>query len=83
MGENNLFNPKDFMYIDESYPIDTNLPEHLLDYIDELEEYYKKDDWIGFDCLLEGVEGTIKSFYINRLITEKQLDILFRRYGIR
>lgn len=74
---------KNFMFIDENYEIDENLPSHLLDYIDELEDYYKNDDWVGFDCLLESLEGTIKSYRLNGIITEKQLDVLFRRYGIR
>ena len=83
MEENKRKSPKDFMYINENYMIDNTLPEHLLSYISELEEYYKNDDWLGFDCLLEGMEGTIKSYRLNGIITERQLDVLFRRYGIR
>lgn len=83
MGENNLFNPKDFMYIDENYPIDTTLPKHLLDYISELDGYYESDDWMSFDSLLDALEGTIKNYCIEGRITEKQLDTLFRRYGLR
>lgn len=79
MGENE----KRFMYIDFKYPIDNSLPRHLLAYIRELEEYYDNDDWIGFDCLLEGIEATTKAYQLSGIITEKQLDTLFRRYGIR
>lgn len=73
---------KQYMYINEEIPIDYSLPRHLLDYINELEEYYENDDWISFDCLLEGIEATIKSYYISGGITEEQKRNLFRRYGL-
>lgn len=76
-------NAKNYMYIDESYPVNQDLPQHLLSYIKELEEYYENDDWIGFDCLLESLEGTIKQYKLCGKITEKDLDNLFKRYGIR
>lgn len=73
---------KDFMYINKNIPIDNTLPKHLLDYIAELEDYYEKDDWIEFDCLLEGIEATIKSYCISGRISEKQMRDLFGRYGL-
>lgn len=76
-------NPKEFMYLDEEYPIDQGLPEFLLEKLGELEEFYQLDDWIGFDCLLEGIEATVKSYNLRGIVTNKQMDVLFRRYGIR
>lgn len=71
------------IYVDEKYEIDENLPKHLLDYINELQAYVAQNDEIGFECLLSSLEGTIKQYRLSGKITERQLDNLFRRYGLR
>ncbi len=74
---------KKFMFIDDNYAIDEDLPTYLKSLLAELQGYYDNDDWIGFDCLLEVIEADIKSYRLNGSITEQQLDTLFRRYGLR
>ena len=51
--------------------------------IDALESYYQSGDSVGYDCCLETLEATVKQCCIHGGSSGKQLDTIFRRYGLR
>lgn len=59
------------------------LPNILQRDIEELESYYYSEDFVGYDCCLETLEATTKQCCLHGNISEKQLDTIFRRYGLR
>ena len=59
------------------------LPKVLQRDIEELESYYHSGDFVGYDCCLETLEATVKQCCIHGSISGKQLDTIFRRYGLR
>lgn len=59
------------------------LPKVLQRNIEELESYYHSGDFVGYDCCLETLEATVKQCCIHGSISGKQLDTIFRRYGLR
>ena len=59
------------------------MPKVLQRDIEELESYYHSGDFVGYDCCLETLEATVKQFCIHGSISGKQLDTIFRRYGLR
>ena|GEM_PF-1085386 len=74
---------KKFMYLDETVKIGEHLPKRLIDDMKELDRFYEDDMWLEFSQLLEGVEVTTKAYQINKVITAQDLDVIFRRYGLR
>lgn len=70
------------MYIDEKYEITGYLPGVLKRDIEEIEDFYKQDDWIGFDCALETLEATVKQCRISGRISQEQMNTIFKRYGL-
>ena len=59
----------------------SKLPKLLQDIIKQLEEYEKEDKWIMYDGLFEALETSSKSFLLEDKITEKQFDLLMKKYG--
>lgn len=71
----------EFMMIDHSIEIDkTELPRGMQALIEELEGYDKEGDWIAYDNISECLESDAKECLIRGLITEKQFDILLKKY---
>lgn len=74
--------PMDMMYRDDSIPLSDDLPQHLLDTLNQLDSYYDNNDWQSFILNLEGAEVLIKAYEINGTISRSELNRLFRRYGL-
>lgn len=72
----------DIMYIDETIVLDKNLPTELLGDFEELGKYYEAGDWLNFDLLFEVVEASAKSYYLSGRISRRELDKIFKKYGI-
>ena len=70
------------MFVDEKIRLRDNLPDRLQHDFRELQEYYDAADWFGFDTLLEGVEASVKAYYLAGKISREDLDMIFRKYGI-
>ncbi len=71
----------EFMMIDHSIEMDkTSLPKGMRNLIEELEGYDKEGDWIAYDNISECLESDAKECLIRGLITEKQFDILLKKY---
>lgn len=69
------------LFIDFDIPIPDNLPQTLLDDLDELQDFYDKDDWCSFDLKLDGIECRIKNFVLSGRISRNDAIKLFHRYG--
>ncbi len=69
------------MFIDFNIPIPKNLPQTLLDDLDELQKFYDNDDWCSFDLKLDGIECRIKNFVLSGRISRNDAIKLFHRYG--
>lgn len=74
--------PMDMMYRDDSIPLSDDLPQHLLDTLNQLDSYYDNNDWQSFILSLEGAEVLIKAYEINGTISRNELNRLFQRYGL-
>ncbi len=70
------------MYIDEKISLRDNLPAELQRDFKELQEYYDADDWFMFDTVFEGVEASVKAYYLAGKIIRDDLDCIFSKYGI-
>lgn len=70
------------MFIDEEIDLREDLPERLQRDFTKLREYYDADDWFNFDIFFEGVEATVKGYYLAGKISRVDLDCIFRKYGI-
>lgn len=70
------------MYIDEKIDLRDDLPERLQCDFKELQEYYDADDWFMFDNLFEAVEASVKAYYLAGKISKKDLNSIFKKYGI-
>lgn len=71
------------MYLDNDIVIDFPLPLSLQDDIKELDRDFSSGNDLHFALVLEIFEATAKQSYINGNITAEQLNLLFRRYGLR
>lgn len=71
------------MYLDNDIVIDFPLPLSLQDDIKELDRDFSSGNDLHFALVLEIFEATAKQSYINGNITAGQLNLLFRRYGLR
>ena len=71
------------MYLDNDIVIDFPLPLSLQDDIKELDRDFSSGNDLDFALVLEIFEATAKQSYINGNITAEQLNLLFRRYGLR
>lgn len=71
------------MYLDENIVIDFPVPLLVKQDMAELDEDFRKGDDLHFALVLEIFEPTVKQSRINGNITDSQLDLLFRRYGLR
>ena len=63
--------------------IDFRLPLSLQNDIKELDKDFSSGNDLHFALVLEIFEATAKQSYINGNITDEQLNLLFRRYGLR
>ncbi len=70
------------MFIDETIDLPDYLPERLQSDFLELRKYYDADDWFNFDIFFEGVEATVKGYYLAGKISREDLNCIFRKYGI-
>ncbi len=70
------------MFIDEAIDLREDLPEGLQRDFAELREYYDAGDWFNFDIFFEGVEATVKAYYLAGKISREDLNCIFRKYGI-
>lgn len=52
------------MFIDETIKLRDDLPERLQRDFAELREYYDAGDWFNFDIFFEGVEATVKGYFL-------------------
>ncbi len=52
------------MFIDEEIDLREDLPERLQRDFTKLREYYDAGDWFNFDIFFEGVEATVKGYYL-------------------
>lgn len=43
---------------------------------------YDEGDWFHFDIFFEGVEATVKGYYLAGKISRDDLNSIFRKYGI-
>ena len=70
------------MFIDETIELRKDLPEGLQHDFAELRKYYDADDWFNFDISFEGVEATVKGYFLAGKISKEDLNCIFRKYGI-
>ena len=70
------------MYVDETITLRDDLPNALQRDFKELQSYYDSNDWFMFDTVLEGVEASVKAYYLAGKISRDDLDNIFRKYGI-
>lgn len=70
------------MYINENIVLREDLPKHLQEDFQTLQEYYDAGDWFNFDIYLEAFEATVKAYYISGKISAGDLDQIFERYCI-
>lgn len=70
------------MYIDEKIDLRDDLPKELKRDFMELQEYYDADDWFMFDTYFEGVEASVKAYYLAGKISRNDLNCIFQKYGI-
>ena len=70
------------MFIDEEIDLREDLPDRLQRDFTKLREYYDAGDWFNFDIFFEGVEATVKGYYLAGKISRVDLDSIFRKYGI-
>lgn len=70
------------MYIDDSIILREDLPLALLRDFAGLRGYYDKGDWFQFDNLFDVVEGSVKGYYHNGIISREDLNQIFRKYGV-
>ncbi len=70
------------MFIDEAIELRKDLPDRLQRDFLELRKYYDAGDWFNFDIFFEGVEATVKGYYLAGKISREDLDCIFRKYGI-
>lgn len=74
------------MYNDESIKIDFSLPEELRDTVELLNRYAAgttMEDSINFEAQRDNLEIYSKRAYFEKQITGEQLDMLWRKYGMR
>lgn len=60
------------MFLDDTVPLDTNLPPILLSIIDELKKFYDAGDDLHFTLKAEEFEIFLKSHYSDGKITREQ-----------
>ena len=70
------------MFIDEGIGLRENLPERLQRDFAKLRKYYDEGDWFHFDIFFEGVEATVKGYYLAGKISRDDLNSIFRKYRI-
>lgn len=67
--------------IDRSVEVDeTSLPKFIKNTIEELEKYDAEGNWIMYDGVSESLESGLKSVLIRNGITEKQFQLLLKKY---
>ncbi len=68
--------------IDENVKINkSNLPKLIIDCIEKLEYYYQTNDEDMYYLALEQLETTAKSYVIDNKLSEKEYNIILRKYG--
>ena len=70
------------MYVDETITLRDDLPNALQRDFKELQSYYDSNDWCMFDTVFEGVEASVKAYYLAGKISRDDLNNIFRKYGI-
>lgn len=70
------------MYLDESIKVG-EVPEDIQEMMEELDRYYKTGDDFRFAFRSDDLEANVKQACLEGLISERQLDKIFRRYGWR
>lgn len=70
------------MFIDETIELRKDLPEGLQHDFAELRKYYDAGDWFNFDIFFEGVEATVKGYFLAGKISKEDLNGIFRKYGV-
>ena len=70
------------MFIDETIELREDLPEGLQRDFAELRKYYDADDWFNFDIFFEGVEATVKGYFLAGKISREDLNCIFKKYGV-
>ncbi len=70
------------MYLDKNYKLPENLPQDLINDIEEMESHFPDNMW-QFDRDLEVVEAVTKNCALEGRITDEELDRIFKRYGLR
>lgn len=70
------------MYLDETIKVG-QVPEDLKEMLEELDGYYKSEDDFRFAFRSDDVEANVKQACLEGLISERQLDKIFQRYGWR
>lgn len=74
------------MYNDESIKIDFPMPEELSETVKLLNQYAAGttvDDSLNFETQRDNLEIYSKGAYFDKKITAEQLDLLWRKYGMR
>lgn len=71
------------MYLDRKHYPTTPIPQKLVERMVELDKIAGTDDWYAFESLRDLIEINTKSLLYANKITEKDLDSIFKRYGLR
>lgn len=70
------------MYVDEKVILRDDLPDGLQRDFNILQGYYDANDWFMFDTFFEGIEASVKAYYLAGKISIDDLNCIFRKYGI-
>lgn len=70
------------MYLDDTIRVG-KVPEILQVIMDEVDGYYQKGDDVMYAVRSDDMEAITKQCCLEGLISEKQLDAIFRKYGWR
>lgn len=72
---------KGFMYIDETIPMDFDMPEELREYIDGMDKAFEENDETSWDYYHEVIGEFAKNTCSEGLITSDQMYKIWERYG--
>ena len=59
-----------------------DLSKRLQRDFEDLRKFYEEGDWFNFDIFFEGVEATVKGYYLAGKICREDLNRIFEKYGI-
>lgn len=69
-------------YYDEDILIDmTEFPKEIRLLIQELEQFSEQGDWLNYDSKFDELEIEAKSYVIQKQLSEKDYQLILRKYG--